>query len=165
MRDLSRQLAAFDDRRAPDWLRLQRMIFQEMERWLDHATFNTHLQQTAIANMIVEAIESRQRRGDWQMLAYVVMPTHLHLFCEIGDRGLKAVIEDFKRWTGHQAVDLLGSGKPSRFWQREWFDHWSRSDAEDERIVEYIQQNPVRAKLVTEFTDWKYGSWRQNIEP
>lgn len=84
MRELSRQLAMFDNRHAPDWLRVQRMIFQEMERWLDHAAFVTHLQQAAIADMVVEAIESRQRRGDWQMLAYVVMPTHLHLFCEMG---------------------------------------------------------------------------------
>jgi hypothetical protein len=25
------------------------------------------------------------------------------------------------------------------FWQREGFDHWSRSDEEDQRIIEYIE--------------------------
>jgi len=52
------------------------------------------------------------------------MPTHLHLFCQTAK--LKETLEDFKRWTGHQAAKHLNiDGK--RLWQREWFDHWSRS--------------------------------------
>ena len=110
--------------------------------------------------MVVEAIEHRRRRGDWQVFEYVVMPTHVHLFGEFGARGLKEILEDFKRWTGHRAAAILAAGG-ARFWQREWFDHWSRSDEEDERIVNYIRNNPVKAGLVQLYTDWPYGSWRQ----
>ena len=35
-----------------------------------------------------------------------------------------------------------------RFWQDEWFDHWPRSDEQDERIMRYIQNNPITAGLV-----------------
>jgi putative transposase len=88
------------------------------------------------------------------------MPTHVHLFCEAGSCGLKHALEDFKRWTGHQAAKLLNTDHP-HFWQGEWFDHWSRSDAEDERIVAYIRNNPVKAGLVRDYTDWPHASWRR----
>ncbi len=143
-------------------LRLQRMIFSEMERWLDHAPRVTHLQRDDVAAMVIEAIEHRHTRETWCMLEYVVMPTHLHLFCELGCSSLKDTIEDFKRWTGHRAARLL-SVDGERFWQREWFDHWSRSGAEDEKIAAYIRDNPVKARLVKDNTQWPHGSWSRSL--
>jgi len=86
------------------------------------------------------------------------MPNHIHLFLEVLRDNLKRTIEDFKRWTGHQAAKLIHL-ENDRFWQDEWFDHWSRSDIEDLRIIEYIHRNPEKAKLVDDYQDWKYGSW------
>lgn len=142
----------------PQWLTLQRTIFREMERWLDAAKWSPHLAAEPVARLVVDAIEHRQRRGDWQMFEYVVMPTHLHLFCELGAAGLKGTLEDFKRWTGHQAMKRLPGLAAKQFWQREWFDHWSRSDEEDERIVAYIRNNPVKAGLVTDDRQWPFRS-------
>ncbi len=92
------------------------------------------------------------------MFEYVVMPTHLHLFCELGTAGLKGTLEDFKRWTGHEAMQHLPGLDSEQFWQREWFDHWSRSDEEDERIVAYIRNNPVKAGLVADYRQWPFRS-------
>ena len=136
-----------------------RVVFAEMERWLDRAEWNVHLRRSDIAEMVADAIEHRHDRGDWNVSEYVVMPTHIHLFCEIGSAGMKAVLEDFKRWTGHQAAKILqrerscpaGRTYGERFWQREWFDHWSRSDEEDERTIAYIRNNPVKAGLVNDY--------------
>ena len=92
------------------------------------------------------------------MFEFVVMPNHVHLFFELLDGRLKEVLEDFKTWTGRQAgrcINLRGH----RFWQREWFDHWSRSDDDDERIAAYIRNNPKKAGLVADYRDWPYGSW------
>ena len=142
----------------PVWLAHQRKIFSDMEKWLDRAEDNRWLQESEVATMVMEAIAARQQRGDWNMFEFVVMPNHLHLFCEFGGKGMKSVLEDFKRWTGHQATKLL-KDPPQRFWQREWFDHWSRSDEEDKRIVNYVRKNPVKAKLVSDYRDWKFGGW------
>jgi putative transposase len=139
-------------------LQLRRRIFAEMERWLDRCEWNPRLQEARLAEMVADALDHRHRRGDWHVWEYVVMPTHLHLFCEAGPNGLKPVLEDFKRWTGHEAARLLGT-EGERFWQDEWFDHWSRSDEEDERILAYIRNNPVKAGLVSDYLNWPYGSW------
>ena len=138
-------------------LQLHRKIFQQMERWLDRSEFHPYLNRPEIASVVMDAIDHRCATGIWEMNEFVVMPNHVHLFfCLLGG-GLKLVLEDFKQWTGRAAgkqLDLDGD----RFWQREWFDHWSRSDEEDERIVRYIQQNPVKAGLVNDYRDWK---WRK----
>jgi putative transposase len=154
--DELRRLSAESER---ERLRLQRRIFGEMERWLDRSTWNPLLAQKPLADMVASAIRHRHERGDWHVWEYVVMPTHVHLFCEAGSRGLKYALDDFKCWTGHVAAKLLES-KNQRFWQDEWFDHWSRSDEEDERIVAYIRNNPVKAGLVQDYKDWPHGSWQ-----
>jgi REP element-mobilizing transposase RayT len=159
LRQLAEQLRDMPQQNSDgDRLRLQRRIFQEMELWLDRSEWNPHLRHSEIAGVVADAIEHRQQRGDWRVFEYVVMPTHAHLFCEVASGGLKQVMEDFKRWTGHQAATYLG-GEGERFWQREWFDHWSRSDEEDERIVAYIRNNPVKAGLVQQSEQWPHASW------
>ncbi len=159
IRGMAGTLQKIGRRDSPDWLRLQRAIFAEMENWLDRTATNAVLERRDLAEMVVESIEHRCDRGDWRMFEYVVMPTHLHMFCELGGRGLKTTMEDFKRWTGHRASQILRMDG-EHFWQREWFDHWSRSDEEDDRTVKYICRNPVKAQLVQQHLDWPYASWR-----
>jgi type I restriction enzyme R subunit/putative DNA methylase len=137
-------------------LRIQRRIYAEMESWLDRTEYASHLTHQQVAEMVIEAIIHRHGRA-WNMIDYVVMPSHLHLFFELISPGLKTCLEQFKRWTGHEAQRILG-GDHDRFWQDEWFDHWSRSDEEDERIIDYIHQNPVKAKLVERAEEWLHGS-------
>jgi putative transposase len=138
-------------------LRVQRRVFAEMEAWLDRAEHVAYLRQPEIAQIVMEAIAFREGR-QWHMFEFVVMPTHLHLFFEIVNGGLKRILEQFKRWTGHEAAKLLGLDG-ERFWQDEWFDHWSRCDEEDESIAVYIRRNPEKAGLVRDYHDWRYGSW------
>jgi len=157
---LAQEYAKLAEHDAEERLTIQRRIYTEMESWLDRTDFATDLQQPDIAQMVIDAIMFRHKTT-WNMLEYVVMPSHLHLFFELRVEGLKTNLEQFKRWTGHQAASLLDR-EGLRFWQDEWFDHWSRSDEEDEKIIAYIRQNPVKAKLVTNYQDWPYGSWNNS---
>ena len=161
-----RALAAEMDRlprQAADRLKVQRRIFAEMEAWLDRANRVTHLRHPDAARAVMEAIAFREQRV-WNMLEFVVMPTHLHLFFELVSPGLKGCLEQFKRWTGHEASKFLKLDG-HRFWQDEWFDYWSRSDEEDEKIVRYIRNNPEKAKLVEHYLDWPFGGWRNSCRP
>ncbi len=154
---LSRQQANLP-RYEEAWLQHQRQKFREMETWLDRGEHALHLSQPEIAQLVVEAIRHREARGDWRVFEFVVMPNHIHIFFELVKGRLKATVSDFKRWTGHQASKLM-SLDGGRFWQREWFDHWSRSDEEDDKIVRYIRENPVKCGMVARYIDWPYGGW------
>lgn len=135
-----------------------RSIFEEIEQELDQSANAGELTTPNVAHMLMEAIAFRESRDEWEMIEYVIMPNHLHLFFRLHEGRLMKTLTGFKRWTARQAAAQLGrSGE--RFWQREWFDHWSRSPNEDERIASYIRHNPVKAGLVEAFEQWPYGSW------
>ena len=135
-----------------------RSLFRLTERALDRCAGPADLTRPDIADMLIEAISFREERAEWMMLAYVLMPNHLHLFFRLVKGRLMKTMIGFKQWTGRRAADLL-SRSGDRFWQREWFDHWSRSRIQDERIVAYIRHNPVKAGLVKDYEEWPYGSW------
>ena len=165
--DVAQQLRQMADEAAegPPTRRLvlQRRIFAHMERWLDRCHSPRYLDVKDVAETVMEAIAHREQTGIWRVAAYVIMPNHLHLFVELAKDSLYPTMVSFKRWTGGQAKKLLGM-PDGRFWHREWFDHWSRTPQEDERIVEYIRNNPVKAGLVKHYRDWPYALWASNVQ-
>lgn len=140
-----------------------RKLFLEMEDWLHRNADRRELEQPDIAGVVMEAIRFRRERKQWRVLEYCLMPNHLHLFVQSLLGAEKGAMMDslslFKRWTGHQAMKLLG--RHGEFWHNEWFDHWSRTEEEDARIRAYIRNNPVKAGLVKDYPDWPYGSWAE----
>ena len=147
--------AVLADATEKDYLKRSRAYFKQMEQWLDKNTGETWLRQPEIADVVRNTIEKYEALGHWHMIAAATMPNHLHLFLRCGDRSLSRVMRSFKRYTGRACNTALGrEGK--RFWQREWFDHWSRSADEDDRIVSYIHNNPARAGLVRDDEKWPW---------
>ena len=104
---MTREYAKLAEHDAEGRLAIQRRIYREMESWLDRTDFAADLQRPDVAQMVIDALAFRHGRT-WNMLEYVVMPSHLHLFFELRGEGLKNSLEQFKRWTGHQAAKLLG---------------------------------------------------------
>ncbi|HEY7303859.1 MAG TPA: hypothetical protein VH601_07095 [Bryobacteraceae bacterium] len=67
------------------------------------------------------------------------------------------LIASLKGPTARAANRLLGrTGEP--FWQAECYDHWVRDEDEFRRIRSYIEQNPVKAGLVTEPAAFRWSS-------
>ena len=137
---------------------LRRKILVEMEKWLDRPSVEGILTKGDAPAIIKEAIQFRIDNGTWRMVEYVIMPNHLHLFFSINKGSLKALISGFKRKTSVEIGKNLGTIGQA-LWHREWFDHWSRSAEQDEKIKRYIRLNPVKAGLVKDFKDWQFGSW------
>jgi putative transposase len=92
------------------------------------------------------------RLSDWQILAAVLMPDHLHFIAApINDREAKLgnCTGAIKRWMRQQ---LKGSWR----WQAGSFDRLLRSDESLSEKWLYIDENPVRAGLAKRFLDWPY---------
>ncbi len=138
-----------------DYLDIARQYFQKIEAWLDNDTTFDVLSQANVAEMIISAFREYESRSIWQVHSFVVMPNHLHWFFTPVGQGMIESVRNFKRYTARQVNQCLGTvGK--RFWQSEWFDHWSRSPLEDDKIITYIRNNPVKAGLVARAEDWPY---------
>jgi putative transposase len=86
---------------------------------------------------------------------YVMMPDHLHLFAAFWSNspGLPRWIKGLK---GTLSKKLRGLGIHAPYWQKGFFDHVMRSEESYAEKWHYVQENPVRAGLVTKTVDWPY---------
>ncbi|MET4390349.1 hypothetical protein ABIB73_006131 [Bradyrhizobium sp. F1.4.3] len=49
-------------------------------------------------------------------------------------------------------------------WQRRYWEHAIRGDADLERHVDYIHFNPVKHGLVARVFDWRHSSFHRYVE-
>jgi REP element-mobilizing transposase RayT len=131
--------------------------FGWMDRYLDMARSGPmYLCQEAIAGMVVSSLRRGQELSQYDLHAYVVMANHVHvlLFPHVSPSRL---LQSLKGVTAREANRFLGrTGEP--FWQAESYDHWVRDQREWDRIKAYIENNPVKAGLVSRAADYPWSS-------
>ncbi len=91
------------------------------------------------------------RLTNWNVIAGVLMPDHVHLLIAPNDR--EAAVGNasgaIKRWIRQEL-------KAEWHWQPGSFDRLLRSDESAYEKWQYIRENPVRAGLVENWQDWPY---------
>src|SRR5438876_1134472 len=85
--------------------------------------------------------------------AWVVMPNHVRaLFTPVDGFALTGILHSWKSFTAKEGNRIVGqSGK---FWQEEYFDRYMRNDRHYFASIEYIELNPVKARLCERKEDW-----------
>ena len=89
----------------------------------------------------------------WQVIEYLLMPDHLHLFCTPGKHEHLSV----KRWAKYWKY-LFSCENPAlkSIWQRDCWDTQMRTYELLEEKRHYVRQNPVRAGFVERAEDWPW---------
>ena len=93
------------------------------------------------------------------------MPNHVHILATPSVE-LPKLTRSLKGITAKRANAILRlTGKP--FWQDESYDHLVRNEREFEKIRRYIEENPVRAGLVSEASEYRWSSagWATSGSP
>jgi putative transposase len=116
------------------------------------------LKTDAIARLVEDAfLEFDGTR--YRLHAWTVMPNHVHvLFTVLPEASLGTIVGSWKRFTARQANRLLRRTGP--FWQTEYWDRFIRNEKHFAAAEDYIDQNPVKAGLVSKAALWPYGSAR-----
>ena len=132
--------------------------FAALDRLLDEArTGPFYLRLPVVADQVVEAL--RYNAGilrHYELHAFVVMPNHVHTLVTAAVP-LPKLTKSLKGITAKKANAILGStGRP--FWQEESYDHVVRDKGEFEKIESYIEENPVRAGLVRDASEYRWSS-------
>lgn len=126
------------------------------------------LSDERIANLVAESIRYRDGK-EYHLAAYCIMPNHVHMVAGVGEQdlfkpvgqignlsnnSLSRIMQSLKRYTAKETNKIIG--RSGAFWQDESYDHVVRNEADFERIVEYVMNNPVKAGLVKRWRDWKW---------
>jgi REP element-mobilizing transposase RayT len=134
--------------------------FLAMDRILDNASIGPRFFCIPeIADMVTNAIHYHdQNPRHFDLHAFVVMPNHVHLLMTPKVAVSKAM-QSIKRFTARDSNRIPGrTGQP--FWQDESYDRLVRDEREFERIMHYIEMNPVRAGLASTPEEYPWSSGR-----
>jgi putative transposase len=93
----------------------------------------------------------------YRLLAWVIMPNHVHAMIEQATgTPLSTVIQTWKSFSAHAINKARGAGR--QVWAPDYFDRLIRNEAHYSNAKRYIEDNPVKARLVTRPEDWPYSS-------
>ncbi|MHB8522608.1 MAG: REP-associated tyrosine transposase [Limisphaerales bacterium] len=129
--------------------------FRRMELMLDRGLGACPLRQAGLAQMVQDNLWFHDGKA-YRLLAWVVMPNHLHILAEMW-KPLGVVLRNWKSYSGSEANKILGTAGDT-FWQADYFDRYIRDQEHYRRAVTYIENNPVKAGLVREPVQWPWSS-------
>ena len=143
-----------------------------MEAWIDAGHGSCVLRDPIIGKMVQNALLFFDGQR-YRLLAWVVMPNHVHvLFQPINGWTVAKTVASWKKWTARKICDYLRNAQGScrdrqspdwhseappirrlafpgePVWHREYWDRYMRDTNHLTQAIDYIHQNPVKAKLV-----------------
>jgi REP element-mobilizing transposase RayT len=134
---------------------LKRAKIQDL---LDASYGSCALRDARVARAVEEALLFYDGRL-YRLLAWVVMPNHVHALIEaMVAKPLPEIVRRWKSFTAREANRLLG--RTGAFWCRDYYDRYIRDARHMERAISYIHDNPRKAGLVERAKDWPFGSAR-----
>lgn len=134
------------------------VMYQRAEKYLDAGYGGCWLRNPAIARLVEAALLNFDGQR-YRLLAWCVMPNHVHVMMEtLEGFPLADVLHSWKSFTAKQANKILN--RRGEFWQREYFDRYIRHAEHFAQAIAYIEENPVKAGLVRIKTEWPWSSAR-----
>ena len=121
--------------------------------------------------LLRSAFEYTRERHPFVIDAIVILPEHLHAIWTLpegdGDFALRwrLIKTEFSRGFPHgESRTDSRQGKGERgIWQRRYWEHLIRDDADFSRHVDYIHINPVKHGLVSRVADWPHSSFHRYV--
>ena len=175
MLDISTFRRELEERPVPEgmtrenWKERQgKLVFARADSWLNQALGIRHLESPDLAMQVVEAMNHFAGHR-YDLFAFVVMPSHFHWVFQPQDDWIESlkragpkrtprerIMHTVKLHTAIECNRLLG--RAGTFWQEESYDHCVLDIEELGRIIEYVENNPVKAGLCATPEEWPYSS-------
>jgi putative transposase len=152
---------------SPDLLTAEntgRTLFRARDERLDRSTSGPFwLREPRIASIVEGALlYGEATRRFYSLHGWVIMPNHVHVVFE-PHSALPTIMRWLKGRTSREANQYLArTGMP--FWQDGSYDHWIRSTEELRDVIEYVENNPVKAGLVDVKERWPWSSARRKAD-
>jgi putative DNA methylase len=135
---------------------------RRMEYYLDQNYGDGTLRRPAIGNMVEEALLKSDGER-YRLIAWVIMPNHVHLLLSpLHDHAMAEIMHSIKSFTSHEANKLLN--RTGHFWAKEYYDRYIRDARHFASTILYIENNPVKARLCRSPGEWPWSSARLRQE-
>src|ERR1700678_1917721 len=127
-----------------------------LEKGIDQGLGNCILSDPINAEIMRQVLEHLDGE-QYLLLAWVIMPNHVHAMIEQAPGyPLTNVVQSWKSVSAHAINKARGKG--GRIWSPDYFDRFVRDEVHYINAIYYIENNPVKARLVQKPEDWLYSS-------
>lgn len=130
---------------------------RQLEAYLDKGRGDCQLRDPRIAGLVDAAFRFYHGKH-YDLLAWVVMPNHVHALFKAGETSLERIVKQLKVYTAREANKLLN--RRGQFWAEDCWDTYMRDQKHALELRRYIENNPVKARLVPVAKDWPWSSAR-----
>jgi REP element-mobilizing transposase RayT len=136
--------------------------YRELDDELDAGIGNCILSDPKAATVVRDAILFRDQRV-YDLLAWVVMPNHVHLLIRQHEgQQIGAIVKSLKTYTANRINKLNNTG--GSVWQSGYFDRVVRDEKQQVAVINYIHENPVKACLALSAQSWCFSSYRASLD-
>lgn len=150
-------------------------FFKAYDNYLDqNSSEKCYLSLPSIASIVAKKLHEYDGQF-YDLQAYCIMPNHVHLLIDTSIQLLQEdgsylsnppedyvqlgyIMNRIKGASSYEANRVLQ--RTGRFWQKESYDRFVRDEREWCNTVDYILNNPVKAKLVSDWQDWEYSFYK-----
>jgi REP element-mobilizing transposase RayT len=134
---------------------------KRMDAWIDAGHGSCVLSKPGIADMVQRSLLTFDSQR-YRLLAWVVMPNHVHvLFQPMNGWTVAKIVASWKKFTARKICDVRrdrGEGPSAPVWHREYWDRYIPDQQPFELVIGYIHQNPVKAGLTVGPERWRWSS-------
>jgi len=118
--------------------------------------------EAQLCQVVIDTLLEEQERQVCGILAYCLMPDHLHYLIRPTQEGRSVLTftDQYKGKTTHRAWKMGWQGK---LWEPRYYDHLVRSDESLDALIAYILNNPVRRGWVEDSHNWPWSNFYPDI--
>jgi REP element-mobilizing transposase RayT len=135
---------------------MQAEMREAIEDLLDVSHGSCLLRDQRAARIVVDCL--LRFDGDrYDLISWCVMPNHVHILVHLREGWtLSKIVQNWKTISSKQIGLLFGF--TGRLWQPEYFDRLMRDDDHLRRTIQYIENNPVKARLCVAADEYPFSS-------
>ena len=113
--------------------------------------------KATVCEIVIETLFHYRDQHSYLLHSFVLMPEHFHLILTPGaDISLERAVQFIKGGSARSISQALNFRLP--VWQRGYTDHRIRDGHDYETHLKYIEENPVKRKLVSSASEYPWSS-------
>jgi REP element-mobilizing transposase RayT len=128
---------------------------EQLEGYLDRGLGACYLRRDDIAQIVQDAF-CLFHTIRYELEAWVIMPNHVHVLFHVLDFPMAETIKGWKSVTARRANKILG--RTGKFWHDDYWDTYMRNGEQTGKARRYIENNPIKARLVVDPKNWQWSS-------
>jgi len=130
-----------------------------------------------LCDILIKVIKYYQEKYKFEILSYVIMPSHFHWIIEINPKTgtISDIMRDIKKYSAWEILDIIEKKNPEmvrifteaskkypgqkrKLWMSRFHDEVIRDEKMFWTKLNYIHNNPVEAGLAKRIEDYIYSS-------